>query len=375
MNPHTSTVSINITNRCNLSCSHCGNAASSPALPSSEKREMSRRELFELFKTLQQEGVTYVGIAGGEPLLRSDFPGILRDLARCRMRCMLLTNGVLLDAAKIQLLVTSGVVDAVRMSIEYPDSCSATSRSLRMCHPTKKTLQRVAACTKAGLTTGVNMTLFPDNLLYVNELASAARDAGAAFFRAVPVFPVGGYSNKPLPETFLAQCIESILNVHAAVRGTTTATDKRITRQNFTCACGAGATLFSVDADGTLSGCPLIAAPRKPLRWNEGAFPEVARRIRARTTALQRAIVDNRSGQHRAVCRGGCIAEWDSRGRIGGQPLCYVDAIGSVKKQYLRGSAELRVLGELSASIGNARLFNVQTPCLRSQPIWTVRFD
>lgn len=341
---------------------------------------MSRAELRRLFQTLRNEGVAYVGIAGGEPLVRSDFLEIMSDLAASDLRCMLLTNGVLLDKKMMEALAALGVVDAVRMSVEFPENSGSVKLSSGNYHPAKMTLEKVAQCKKAGLTVGVNMTLFPENIQFVEEMALQCRNAGAAFFRAVPVFPVGRYAQQALPETFLATCIASLLNVHRSMAGDEGTSGNRVVLKNFTCGCGAGSTLFTVDADGMMSGCALVAASRHAVQWDCDTLAKVLATLRNKTTRLQRTIMNNRNGrcgdcEHRLWCRGGCIAEWDSRGRPHGQPCCYVDAVATVNKSRRNDRGVAEVLAALSEKIGNARLFNVQTPCLRALPIWTVRFD
>lgn len=60
--------------RCNSSCGYCN-------LPLNVGRyEMSRQEIRNVFAGLYENGLRFVFVQGGEPLLRRDLPDILQDL-------------------------------------------------------------------------------------------------------------------------------------------------------------------------------------------------------------------------------------------------------------------------------------------------------
>ncbi len=73
--------------RCNSACGYCG-------LPLNEGRyEMTREEIRRVFTGLYRDGVRFVFIQGGEPLLRRDLPEILEDLYGFGFGLSLITNG------------------------------------------------------------------------------------------------------------------------------------------------------------------------------------------------------------------------------------------------------------------------------------------
>jgi len=63
-----STISWQITNSCNLRCSHCINSSGSP-LPD----ELDTDEAMKFVSELAQIGVFRISFTGGEPLMRPDF--------------------------------------------------------------------------------------------------------------------------------------------------------------------------------------------------------------------------------------------------------------------------------------------------------------
>lgn len=82
--------------RCNSSCGYCN-------LPLNVGRyEMSRQEIQKVFAGLYGEGLRFVFLQGGEPLLRRDLNGILQDLVEIGFHVTLITNGTKLTSYLVQ---------------------------------------------------------------------------------------------------------------------------------------------------------------------------------------------------------------------------------------------------------------------------------
>ena len=78
--------------RCNSSCGYCN-------LPLNVGRyEMSRQEIRNIFAGLYNDGLRFVFVQGGEPLLRRDLHGILKDLVEIGFHLTLITNGTKLTS-------------------------------------------------------------------------------------------------------------------------------------------------------------------------------------------------------------------------------------------------------------------------------------
>src|SRR6185437_15935080 len=72
---------------CNSSCGYCD-------LPLNVGRyEMSRQEIRNIFAGLYEDGLRFVFVQGGEPLLRRDLPDILQNLVEIGFHLTLITNG------------------------------------------------------------------------------------------------------------------------------------------------------------------------------------------------------------------------------------------------------------------------------------------
>ena len=88
--PVLTTFQVNL--RCNSACGYCD-------LPLNVGRyEMRREEIQRIFSGLYCDGVRFVLVQGGEPLLRRDLPEILEDLSAIGFHLTLITNGTKVTA-------------------------------------------------------------------------------------------------------------------------------------------------------------------------------------------------------------------------------------------------------------------------------------
>lgn len=84
--------------RCNSACGYCD-------LPLNQGRyEMTRDEIRRVFRSLYRDGLRFVFVQGGEPLLRRDLAEILEDLAVIGFGLTLITNGTRFDSALVRRL-------------------------------------------------------------------------------------------------------------------------------------------------------------------------------------------------------------------------------------------------------------------------------
>jgi MoaA/NifB/PqqE/SkfB family radical SAM enzyme len=82
--------------RCNSSCGYCN-------LPLNVGRyELSLEEIRNIFAGLYRDGLRFVFVQGGEPLLRRDLPEILQDLVEIGFRLTVITNGTKLTPSIVQ---------------------------------------------------------------------------------------------------------------------------------------------------------------------------------------------------------------------------------------------------------------------------------
>lgn len=94
--PVLATFQVNL--RCNSACGYCD-------LPLNVGRyELTREEIKRVFSGLYRDGVRFVLVQGGEPLLRRDLPEILEDLSAIGFHLTLITNGTKITASLVERL-------------------------------------------------------------------------------------------------------------------------------------------------------------------------------------------------------------------------------------------------------------------------------
>jgi len=176
----------NITNRCNLSCTHCY-SRSDPSAPVSG--ELSTTEALAFIDDLARAKIPLVIFTGGEPLVRED----IWDLARhCRERGIhtaLSTNGTLIDDRMAAKIRESGIAYA---GISLDGASAATHDRFRN---STGAFDRAAAafthCHKAGVRCGVRVTLTKENCHELEGLVNLSRKLGASRFCLYWLVPCG----------------------------------------------------------------------------------------------------------------------------------------------------------------------------------------
>jgi pyrroloquinoline quinone biosynthesis protein E len=122
-------------------------------------------------------GVLQVHFSGGEPTLRGDLPELVRHAASLGQYTNLITAGVLLDEAKLALLVEAGL-DHLQLSIQDSEAGNADRiGGYRTGHARKLAVARMV--TAAGLPLTINAVMHRQNLDHLAEIIELAVELGA----------------------------------------------------------------------------------------------------------------------------------------------------------------------------------------------------
>lgn len=161
-----------LTDACNLACRQCNIGR----LGSPSDQEIKEPRLRDLIDQFQANYVRVIEFLGGEPLLRPDFPSVLRYAKSRGLDVWLVTNGQLVDRAMADDLVSAGL-DLVIVSI---DGASAESHDLTRGH--KGAFERATAAVRhlddARRRLGKKLLIFTDCIVMrsnVTEIASIIR--------------------------------------------------------------------------------------------------------------------------------------------------------------------------------------------------------
>lgn len=96
MAPRPFSASVVVTNRCNIRCAYCN-------FPLMKEPEMTLEQMETVLRKLKRMGVMRLGLLGGEPLYRKDFPEILQIAKRLGFFISLNSNLLLYEKFKTQL--------------------------------------------------------------------------------------------------------------------------------------------------------------------------------------------------------------------------------------------------------------------------------
>ncbi|MDN7023795.1 radical SAM protein [Methanoculleus sp. FWC-SCC1] len=176
----------NITNRCNLRCSHCYIRAGP-----GERREdeLTTEEGMALIDDLAGMRVPLLLFSGGEPLVREDFWDLARHANDCGLTTALSTNGTLITPAAARRLCDAGV-EYVGVSL---DGATAETHDRMRNAPGSflLALRALENCRSAGLKCGVRVTATRENYAEIPDLIDLSLDCGAERFCVYWLVPSG----------------------------------------------------------------------------------------------------------------------------------------------------------------------------------------
>jgi MoaA/NifB/PqqE/SkfB family radical SAM enzyme len=143
--------------------------------------------LLEALADAAGAGYTVAGFSGGEPLLYPALRDALEQAHRCGMLTTVTTNGILLDARRLELL--QDTVDLLAISLDgIPQSHNRMRGSDRAFRTMASRLESVRA---SGLPFGFIFTLTQHNLHELAWVARFAREQGASLLQVHPLEEVG----------------------------------------------------------------------------------------------------------------------------------------------------------------------------------------
>lgn len=247
---------INVSNHCNLECSHCF-SGSSPK----NKTYFPAERLHEVIDEAASMGVFLVIIGGGEPFMRKDLWEIIEHIRSCGMGVSLTTNGTIMSAAMVERIKRF----SVRMNVSI-DGLEETHDHIRGQRGLfNKVVRTISYLVENDIVPTMRFSLMTSNLhdtpgvlalarnlgvrVKVRRVKPAERaidndliikDGGPDYYRMIGIMNADPNCN-----------VEDIMNTldsekHDVVLGPND--------------CGAGTRLMFIDADGTISPCSFLGA-------------------------------------------------------------------------------------------------------------------
>ncbi|NLB00943.1 MAG: radical SAM protein [Methanomicrobiales archaeon] len=200
----------NITNRCNLLCSHCYIRAG----PGREREdELTTEEGLRLIDDLAAMRVPLLLFSGGEPLVREDFWDLAGHAKERGLTTTLSTNGTLITPAVARRLLDAGVEYA---GVSLDGATAETHDGMRNVPGSfDKAVAALDNCRSAGLKCGVRVTATRENHTEIPALIDLSLDVGAERFCVYWLVPSGrggeGYDVRQLRSQEIAALLDLLI--------------------------------------------------------------------------------------------------------------------------------------------------------------------
>ena len=267
-------VQCHLTERCNLSCTHCYQTGGrTDELSLNEIRAL----LAEIADMLRAWTIAYelefsasLNVTGGEPLLRRDLFEIIGEMAAGGFAVYLLTNGTLVDKDKAAQLAALGV-KGVQVSIEGPEDIHDSIRGKGSFAAACRGISHLVA---AGNKVTMNATLSEMNAGKVREMVELCASLGAqrfGFSRLVPSGRGAGLADRMIEPERLREIYEAVFALPAAgveiVTGDPVASQMRTGGGTDDCGtvatggCAAAISGLTILPDGTVVPCRRLPIP------------------------------------------------------------------------------------------------------------------
>jgi Fe-coproporphyrin III synthase len=346
----------NLTDRCNLSCTHCY-SRSGPGRTS--EGELSTEEAFGVIDDLAAMGVPLILFTGGEPLMREDLWELACHARSRGLKIALSTNGT---------LITCGVARKIKeCGIEYAgislDGARAGTHDRFRNSPGafEKACSAFAACNEAGLRCGVRVTLTQENKDELGDLVDLALALGASRFCLYWLVPAGrgsdSYARLQLDRAGVVGALDMLyrkaketdpaamefLTVDApqdAIHllesmekdGSEDLADARGLLESLKGGCSAGTRVANIDTRGNVYPCQFARSPEflvgnvrdRPFSriWADTGNPVLTRFRNKQASFTGRCGVCG----YRDICGGGCrVRAYAANGDfLAEDPFCYV---------------------------------------------------
>jgi radical SAM protein with 4Fe4S-binding SPASM domain len=346
----------NLTDRCNLSCTHCYNQ-SGPKSPTDG--EFTTAEALKVIDDLAQMGVPLILFTGGEPLMRADIWELAHHARNYGLKMALSTNGTLITADIVRRIKESGIEYA---GISLDGARAETHDRFRNSPGAfEQTLAAFAACKEAGVRCGVRVTLTTENCHELEALVDLAKGLGASRFCLYWLVPtgrgIGSYDRLQLDKNEVTEALsllyrkaketdgssmefltvdapQDCIHLLASMEedGSEDLADARELLESLKGGCSAGTRVANIDAHGNVYPCQFARSLEflagnvrdQPFSeiWSDTANPVLSRFRQKEARFGGRCEACN----YRVLCGGGCrVRAHAVKGDLLGEdPFCFV---------------------------------------------------
>ena len=265
-----------LTSRCNLSCRMCYVHAADDR--NAKSTELSAKEWLEVGKQTAKEGMLYLLLTGGEPLLRPDFLEIYESLYKLGLQISLNTNATLITPEIADRLA---VLPPLKVGVTlYGASPDIYERVCGNGDAFERTLRGIRLLNERGVAVSLRTTIIRQNKGDLEKIHAISRELGLRLKLVDYVFAEREYAGSDPFSVRLAPaeqdaCLEQVIalsdlnEIQQEKDAYTESQAERTHEGAFTCA--AGSFSFAVNCRGKLQACLMIDEPSAELK-NPGEF-------------------------------------------------------------------------------------------------------
>lgn len=254
------------TQRCNLSCLHCGSdckvSSTIPDMPAAH----FLKAVDELLPHVDRHGLNIV-ITGGEPLMRSDLEDVGFELYQRELPWGIVTNGLALTQERFHRLRSAGLRNITVSLDGLEDDHNWMRGNENSFRRAIEAIKMIAAdgSLNFDVVTCVNRRSLPT----LPRIASLLADAGVKSWRLFTIFPSGRarrYAEFELSRPEFIQLMEFIKEcrkngpLHASYCCEGFLGNYEGDVRDYFFSCEAGISIASVLIDGSIGACPSIRA-------------------------------------------------------------------------------------------------------------------
>lgn len=260
-------VSLELTLRCNIRCTHCYNFDRDLPRPPS-LAELSYPEILGLLDELRRAGTLYLSLTGGEALVHPRFWDILEESAARRFVISVLSNGTLLTEDVCDRLTRYAALAGVGLSLygarpETHDSITQVKGSFARTWSGARTLQ------ECGVGVSLKFILMKGNAHEAAEMIRSAEEGGFTYAISATITGrydgTGGSLDTRIDHATLESLYRGPLRGELIVRKPDPSDDE------FKCNCARGNAAVSSSGDVY----PCISTPLRAGNIREQTFTEI----------------------------------------------------------------------------------------------------
>ncbi len=204
-------VFISLTERCNLSCSHCSVSSS----PESRPEELTTEEWMDVIDEISSIKVFTVRLSGGEPFVHPGITKIIEKIAGSHIRFSVNTNAMLMDSDTAEFL--KGYYDRIDdIMVSLDGSIPSVHDRLRGEGSFKKTLRGLELLLDKGLPVSIYTTVVRYNYMDIPRIVRLADRIGVTGIKLNELLPMGSALKD---YRSIALCHEERLEVVSLIEG------------------------------------------------------------------------------------------------------------------------------------------------------------